>query len=203
MLHRTAFLVIAALLLLARPTPAVRCDSPRPPEELGIDLSLQDRCDPLVPERCLLPFPSDYFTVRDRGTATGRRVSLVQEALPHLKKSRHAAVLNVVSGAAFLFSSTVSLYGIGKAGLVAATRSMAAAGIVLMLTDMPALIGIARRPSSSTRFRLGPRPRKLSVACPGVRVAPTASCSLKNDVPATPNSEPTLNCVTAGVNCGS
>ncbi len=51
---------------------------------------------------------------------------LVQEALPYLERSKHAAVLNVVSGAAFLFSSTVSLYAIGKAGLVAATRSMAA-----------------------------------------------------------------------------
>ena len=53
-------------------------------------------------------------------------VFLVQEALPHLKQSGHAAVLNVLSGAAFLFSATVSLYGIGKAGLMAATRSMAA-----------------------------------------------------------------------------
>jgi NAD(P)-dependent dehydrogenase (short-subunit alcohol dehydrogenase family) len=53
-------------------------------------------------------------------------VFLVQEALPYLKQSGHAAVLNVISGAAFLFSATVSLYGIGKAGLMAATRSMAA-----------------------------------------------------------------------------
>jgi NAD(P)-dependent dehydrogenase (short-subunit alcohol dehydrogenase family) len=53
-------------------------------------------------------------------------VFLVQEALPHLKQSRHAAVLNVLSGAAFLFSSSVSLYAIGKSGLAAATRSMAA-----------------------------------------------------------------------------
>jgi len=53
-------------------------------------------------------------------------IFLVQEALPHLKRSRHAVVLNVLSGAAFLFSSTVSLYAIGKAGLMAATRSMAA-----------------------------------------------------------------------------
>ena len=53
-------------------------------------------------------------------------VFLVQEALPYLKQSRHPAVLNVISGAAFLFSATVSLYGIGKAGLMAATRSMAA-----------------------------------------------------------------------------
>jgi NAD(P)-dependent dehydrogenase (short-subunit alcohol dehydrogenase family) len=53
-------------------------------------------------------------------------VFLVQEALPHLKRSRHPAVLNVLSGAAFLFSSTVSLYAIAKAGLMAATRAMAA-----------------------------------------------------------------------------
>jgi len=53
-------------------------------------------------------------------------VFLVQEALPHLKKSEHACVLNVLSGAAFLFSSTVSLYAIGKSGLLAATRAMAA-----------------------------------------------------------------------------
>ena len=53
-------------------------------------------------------------------------VFLVQAALPHLKRSEHAAVVNVLSGAAFLFSGRVSLYGIGKAGLMAATRSMAA-----------------------------------------------------------------------------
>jgi NAD(P)-dependent dehydrogenase (short-subunit alcohol dehydrogenase family) len=53
-------------------------------------------------------------------------VFLVQEALPHLKRSSHAAVLNVLSGGAFLFSAMVSLYAIGKAGLMAATRAMAA-----------------------------------------------------------------------------
>jgi len=53
-------------------------------------------------------------------------VFLVQEALPHLKASRHACVLNVLSGAAFLFSATVSLYAIGKSGLLAATKAMAA-----------------------------------------------------------------------------
>jgi NAD(P)-dependent dehydrogenase (short-subunit alcohol dehydrogenase family) len=53
-------------------------------------------------------------------------VFLVQEALPHLKRSRSAAVLNVISPAAYLYSASVSLYAIGKAGLVAATRSMAA-----------------------------------------------------------------------------
>jgi NAD(P)-dependent dehydrogenase (short-subunit alcohol dehydrogenase family) len=53
-------------------------------------------------------------------------VFLVQEALPALQKSRHAAVLNVLSGAAFMYSSTISLYACGKAGLLAITRSQAA-----------------------------------------------------------------------------
>jgi NAD(P)-dependent dehydrogenase (short-subunit alcohol dehydrogenase family) len=53
-------------------------------------------------------------------------VFLVQAALPHLKESSNAAVLNILSGAAFMFSSFVSMYGIGKAGLLSATRSAAA-----------------------------------------------------------------------------
>src|SRR4051794_20112879 len=53
-------------------------------------------------------------------------VFLVQEALPYLKRSEHAAVLNVLSGAAFMFSSFVSLYAAGKAALLAQTRSAAA-----------------------------------------------------------------------------
>ena len=53
-------------------------------------------------------------------------VFLTQAALPHLKTSPHAAVLNILSGAAFMFSSFVSMYGIGKAGLLSATRSAAA-----------------------------------------------------------------------------
>jgi NAD(P)-dependent dehydrogenase (short-subunit alcohol dehydrogenase family) len=53
-------------------------------------------------------------------------VFLVQEALPHLKRSEHAAVLNVLSGAAFMYSSVVSLYATGKAALLAQTRSAAA-----------------------------------------------------------------------------
>jgi NAD(P)-dependent dehydrogenase (short-subunit alcohol dehydrogenase family) len=51
---------------------------------------------------------------------------LVQEALPHLKASEHAAVLNVLSGSAFMFSATISLYASGKAAMLAFTRSMAA-----------------------------------------------------------------------------
>ena len=53
-------------------------------------------------------------------------VFLVQHALPHLKQSPHAAVLNMVSTGAFIFAPTVSMYAAGKAALMSFTRSMAA-----------------------------------------------------------------------------
>ncbi len=53
-------------------------------------------------------------------------VFLVQEALPYLKASSHASVINMVSAGAWLFSSTVALYAAAKAAMVAFTKSMAA-----------------------------------------------------------------------------
>jgi NAD(P)-dependent dehydrogenase (short-subunit alcohol dehydrogenase family) len=53
-------------------------------------------------------------------------VFLVQKALPHLSVSANAAVLNVVSVGAFIFSPHVSMYAAGKAALMSFTRSMAA-----------------------------------------------------------------------------
>jgi NAD(P)-dependent dehydrogenase (short-subunit alcohol dehydrogenase family) len=52
-------------------------------------------------------------------------VFLVQKALPHLIAGPHAAVLNVVSVGAFIFSPYVSMYAAGKAALMSFTRSMA------------------------------------------------------------------------------
>jgi NAD(P)-dependent dehydrogenase (short-subunit alcohol dehydrogenase family) len=54
-------------------------------------------------------------------------VFLVQEALPYLTASPHAAVVNVISAGAFLFSANVAMYAAAKAGLMAFTRAMAAA----------------------------------------------------------------------------
>lgn len=54
-------------------------------------------------------------------------VFLVQQALPQLKRSAHAAVLNTVSVGAFNFAPGVSMYAAGKAALLSFTRSMAAA----------------------------------------------------------------------------
>jgi hypothetical protein len=56
--------------------------------------------------------------------------------------------------------------------VMTSTRSMAAAGIVFKSTAIVALTGIARYPSSSTRLRFGPRPRRLSIAAPDVTVEP-------------------------------
>jgi len=40
------------------------------------------RCDSLDPARCLLPWPNDYFTKRDRHSATGRRLALTNAEMP-------------------------------------------------------------------------------------------------------------------------
>jgi NAD(P)-dependent dehydrogenase (short-subunit alcohol dehydrogenase family) len=53
-------------------------------------------------------------------------VFLVERALPHLAASGNAAVLNVISAGAFLFSTRTAMYSAGKAGLMAMTRAMAA-----------------------------------------------------------------------------
>jgi len=52
---------------------------------------------------------------------------LVQEALPQLAASEHAAVLNLISPAALMFAGQMPLYAAGKAAMLALTRSMAAA----------------------------------------------------------------------------
>ncbi len=42
-------------------------------------------CDPLDPTECLLPFPDDYFTVRDPSTPTGLRVDFPVADMPKNK----------------------------------------------------------------------------------------------------------------------
>jgi NAD(P)-dependent dehydrogenase (short-subunit alcohol dehydrogenase family) len=54
-------------------------------------------------------------------------VFLVQEALPHLERSGHASVENVISAGAFLFSANVAMYAAAKAGMMSFTRAMASA----------------------------------------------------------------------------
>jgi NAD(P)-dependent dehydrogenase (short-subunit alcohol dehydrogenase family) len=53
-------------------------------------------------------------------------VFLVERAIPHLTASPSAAILNVISAGAFLFSAHTAMYSAAKAGLMAMTRSQAA-----------------------------------------------------------------------------
>jgi NAD(P)-dependent dehydrogenase (short-subunit alcohol dehydrogenase family) len=54
-------------------------------------------------------------------------VFLTQEALPYLRVSNHASIINVVSAGAWLFSSPVAHYAAAKSAMVSYTKSMAAA----------------------------------------------------------------------------
>jgi len=53
-------------------------------------------------------------------------VFLVQAALPHLKASAHASVVNLISVGAFNFAPGTAIYSANKAALMSYTRSMAA-----------------------------------------------------------------------------
>ncbi len=89
----------------------------------GIDVVVNNAANPLAQPlgSITVDAMSKSFEVNLRGP-----VVLVQEALPHLKKSEHAAVLNVVSVGAFMFSPMLSIYSSMKAAMVSFTRSMAA-----------------------------------------------------------------------------
>lgn len=51
---------------------------------------------------------------------------LVQEALPHLERSEHAAIVNVVTVGVFTSGAGLALYVAGKSALLSLTRTMAA-----------------------------------------------------------------------------
>ncbi|MBE51782.1 MAG: oxidoreductase [Acidimicrobiaceae bacterium] len=53
-------------------------------------------------------------------------VFLVQSALQYLEKSDGASIINILSNAAYMYAAHHLLYPVAKAGLEAATRSMAA-----------------------------------------------------------------------------
>jgi len=89
----------------------------------GVDVVVNNAANPLAQPLGAMTVDAmtKSFEVNLRGP-----VFLVQEALPHLEKSRHAAVLNVVSVGAFIFSPMLSIYSSMKAAMMSFTRSMAA-----------------------------------------------------------------------------
>ncbi|MFI6824363.1 hypothetical protein ACIBJE_25975 [Micromonospora sp. NPDC050187] len=83
---RSAYALRSAVLalLLAVPVAAVPASAAPPPTRAGdgVSASLADGCDPVDPAACLLPFPSDLYTVADPATDTGIRVDLQRSAMP-------------------------------------------------------------------------------------------------------------------------
>jgi NAD(P)-dependent dehydrogenase (short-subunit alcohol dehydrogenase family) len=93
-------------------------------EEFGrLDIVVNNAANALT-----LPFGQLTVEAWDTSLGTNLRgpVFLVERALPHLEASGNAAILNVVSAGAFLFSPATAMYATAKAGLMAMTRSMAA-----------------------------------------------------------------------------
>ena len=89
----------------------------------GIDIVVNNAANALT-----LPFGALTADAWQKSLDTNLRgpVFLVERALPHLEASGNAAVLNVISAGAFLFSANTAMYAAAKAGLMAMTRSMAA-----------------------------------------------------------------------------
>ena len=89
----------------------------------GIDVVVNNAANPLAQPLGAITVEAltKSYEVNLRGP-----VFLVQQALPHLKASEHAAVLNMVSVGAFIFSPMLSIYSSAKAAMVSFTRSMAA-----------------------------------------------------------------------------
>jgi NAD(P)-dependent dehydrogenase (short-subunit alcohol dehydrogenase family) len=88
----------------------------------GIDILVNNAANALAQ-------PLGEFTIEawEKSLAVNLRgpVFLTQYALPYLKASRHASVINVLSAAVFAGAGPMALYAIGKSGLLSFTRSMA------------------------------------------------------------------------------
>ncbi|HYP48616.1 MAG TPA: hypothetical protein VEQ61_08275 [Thermoleophilaceae bacterium] len=77
------------LLVLGLPLASASAAPPKLPPGYDVDLSTADRCDPIDPARCLFPWPNDYFTRRDPGSDTGRRLALPLESMPANASGKH------------------------------------------------------------------------------------------------------------------
>lgn len=90
----------------------------------GVDIVVNNAANALT-----LPLGSLTVDAWEKSLAVNLRgpVFLVERALPHLSAHGKGVILNVISAGAFLFSAHTAMYAAGKAGLMAMTRSQAAA----------------------------------------------------------------------------
>jgi hypothetical protein len=76
--------LVLSLALVLGTTPVLGLEPLRDAVEPVADALAGDACDPIDPERCLLPFPNDHHTVADDATVTGRRVAIHPLATPRV-----------------------------------------------------------------------------------------------------------------------
>lgn len=82
---RRTLTALAGALLLAVPTsPAIADDDSGGAADAltAAERAGAPACDPIDPAACLLPFPNDYYTVRDRRSETGRRLAFTAAMTP-------------------------------------------------------------------------------------------------------------------------
>jgi NAD(P)-dependent dehydrogenase (short-subunit alcohol dehydrogenase family) len=89
----------------------------------GLDILFNNAANALA-----LPFGQITPEAWEKSMSVNLRgpVFLMQAALPHLEASRHASIVNLASGGAYLFSAHIHMYAAAKAALLAYTRSLAA-----------------------------------------------------------------------------
>jgi NAD(P)-dependent dehydrogenase (short-subunit alcohol dehydrogenase family) len=89
----------------------------------GIDILVNNAANALgLPIGSITPEAWEAsYTVNLRGP-----LFLFQDALPHLQRSEHAAVVNVITAGAFTHGTYVSMYCSAKAAMLTMTRAMAA-----------------------------------------------------------------------------
>jgi NAD(P)-dependent dehydrogenase (short-subunit alcohol dehydrogenase family) len=128
------------------------------------------------------------FDVNVRGP-----VFLAQAALPHLRASSHAAVVNVLSAGVFMALPDNAMYGAAKSALLSFTRSMAAAwapdgirvnGLIPGSTDTDMLRGAseARRTELVAGSMLGRAAQPAEMVGPAVFLASDASSYMTGQV---------------------
>jgi NAD(P)-dependent dehydrogenase (short-subunit alcohol dehydrogenase family) len=89
----------------------------------AIDIVVNNAANPLaLPIGSITP---EAFAKSQEANLRGP-LFLVQSALPHLRASEHASVINVITAGVFTQGAYVSMYVSAKAGLLAMTRAMAA-----------------------------------------------------------------------------
>ncbi len=82
-------------------------------------------CQPFSSRPCLLPFPNNLFTVKDRAAATGVRVHLPQSAMPANTKGARIGVAPYDGNDGFSPGSAIIIHvrGLDNAAAFASDRS--------------------------------------------------------------------------------